>query len=67
MKPLHRLWRRHTAYCIPMVGSRAAHLPSIVLLTWALVLVIDQIIGKMAEILVNVRRLSTGVEQDVVN
>lgn len=50
-----------------MVGSRAAHLPSIVLLTWALVLVIDQIIGKMAEILVNVRRLSTGVEQDVVN
>lgn len=67
MKPLPRRWRRLTASCMAMVSSRAAHLPSIVLLTWALVLVIDQIIGKMAEILVNVRRLSTGVEQDVVN
>lgn len=36
-------------------------------LLYGYVLVIDQIIGKMAEILVNVRRLSTGVEQDVVN
>ncbi|GMF73170.1 unnamed protein product [Aspergillus oryzae] len=61
------LWSSGRSSCMAMVSSRAAHLPSIVLLTWALVLVIDQIIGKMAEILVNVRRLSTGVEQDVVN